>query len=241
VVPGFPCCCDCPCRCDYCTTRAPARYKVVISGLTAATSADVNTTESTTCPPATFENDAHNLDPCSDCGDIDGTYIFYHGATDDPKCGDSTSGEELCYWKPLASALPSDCGLEDMRLEVKAFWNTPTETTEIDYFQLTMTFSDYCENGSTDIEDCKDGGGELDEVFYSAQLFWEGWLGDYEGHTCCNIVDFEPGTIYQSSPGQTYYDANGDCNAVEGPDLGYHRKCTARGVTGSVKITALED
>ena len=247
-MPGFPCCCDCRCRCASCTSKAPARYKLVISGLTAATSADVNTTVSTDCTTdihgnfqadPTYESDAANLDPCSTCGDLDGTYILYNGGTASPKCDPHPSGSgHLCYWEPLT--LPSDCDVDYMRLSISDFYHAPTETAQINYFTLKIGFEDYCSSGgSTDPDDCTTGG-ELDEVFYSAELWWEGWLGDYSGVTCCNAVDFALDDFNQSMPGSTYYDAGGDCLAVDGPTLGYHRRCSSGGA-GTIKITALED
>jgi len=218
----------------------------VISGLAAATASDVNTTVSTTCTTdilgnyqadPTYETVADNLDACSTCGNLDGTYILYHGGTSSPRCGGSTSGESLCYWEPLT--LPSDCNVDFLRLTVSNFYNTATEETESDYLTLEIGFEDYCaDDGSTDPDDCT-AAGELTEVFYSAHLYWKGWLGDYSGTTCCNAADFELGDFSQSMPGNTLYDAGGDCLSVDGPDLGYHRRCTSGGA-GTIKITALE-
>ncbi len=237
--PGFPCCCTsaCPCDCQFCTGSAPARIKVVISGLTAATAADVNTTDSTTCGE-TYETSGANLDACADCADLNGTYILYHGGTDDPLCGYTTSGQDICWYEPLT--LPSDCSVDYMRLTVSEFYNTPTETTEGDYFTFDLGFADYCASGgSSNPADCTTDG-ELTEVFYSAHLFFKGWLGDYSGTTCCNVSDFALDDFTQSNPGATLYDANGECATKEGPDLGYHRRCTSGGA-GTIKITALEE
>ena len=239
MAPGFPCCCGtCPCTCDNCTVPAPARIKVVISGLTGATAADVNTTDSTTCGE-TYETVADNLDACADCGNLDGTYILYHGGTDDPQCGDTELSESVCFYEPLS--LPSDCSVDYMRLTISTFYHTATSDWESDLFTFDIGFEDYCESsGSTTFTDC-DGVGEDEELFHNAHLFFKGWLGDYDGTTCCNVSDFALDDFSQSNPGETVYDANGDCGAISGTwPLGWRRRCTSGGA-GTVKITALED
>jgi len=255
-MPGYPCCCDpCRCLCGSCTGKAPPRYKVVLSGLAGATAADLDpdhlncTTDingNWQADPI-FETEADNIKPCGDCGSLNGTYIFYHGGSDTPPCGYMEYGEPvahdmICWWKPLT--LPTSCDVDVMRLEVKNAWVLVDGEYEQrgDYFQLKIGFENFCQlGGSDDFADCNgEPWPEEEEVFYSSYLYFEGWLGDYTGKTCCNIVDFVPGNVYQDTQGGTIYDASGDCLTIIGPDKGYRRKCSARGVTDAVKITALE-
>jgi len=87
---GYPCCCDGSlCTCADCVDAGrsddgtiPYCYKVVVSGVAEATSADLDANRKC-CkgiidPGENLELSAFNLDAsCSDCGDINGTYLFF--------------------------------------------------------------------------------------------------------------------------------------------------------------------
>ena len=255
---GFPCgCLGCDCNCDVCVnSKAPPRWKVVLSGISAANEDD-DLNHGAGVGGYAPETVNPNLYASTDCVDLNGTHILHHagayrGTLESPrgKCNPINPHNSYCSWYApgwtyggTTGGVKVDERENDLgeTVDVYAFLTLylgegsssyRTESCDWDVnlggpaYQLHVWFQDWCEGG-TDYFMCS-----LEELYSSASFLFYGAAQEYDGEECCDVVDLELTNYCQTSIGSRV----GVDTITFGQ--GFRRLCSGRG-GAKATITAL--